>query len=51
MNTQFHPNSNIPTSYIPGNWYTCGTCGEERALEVCKTEDGIVIGKCYGGCY
>lgn len=51
MNTEFHPNSEIPTSYKPGQDYTCQACGEEDALSIWTNDDGIVVGKCYGGCY
>ena len=50
QDTNFHPNSDVPASYLPGNSYTCGACGEEDALEVWNS-DGVVVAKCYGGCY
>lgn len=51
MNTEFHPNSEVPANYLPGKSYTCGACGEENALKIFKNDDGIVVGKCYGDCY
>ena len=51
MNTEFHPNSDIPTSYLPGHDYTCQACGEEDALSIWMNDDGTIVGKCYGGCY
>ena len=51
MNTEFYPDSEVPTSYQPGHDYTCQACGEKDALAAWVNTDGIVVGKCYGGCY
>lgn len=51
QDTNFYPNSDVPTTFKPGRDYDCQACGEEKALSVWKNSDGIVVGKCYGGCY
>lgn len=49
---QFHPNSEVPVEFQPGNQYNCGACGVENALHIDYNSDGEVVGKCYSdACY
>lgn len=52
QNVTFHPNSDVPTTYKPGNKYTCGACGTKDSLHISYNSDREVIGKCYSDtCY
>ena len=51
-NTNFHPNSDVPTTYKVGRSYDCQACGSKKSLYIDKNSEGVVIAKCYGDdCY